>query len=224
MINMTKRITIHFQHAELWEEFTEKIKEQYGTTRVHRTEELEKLLSGYIHQENIQHELNEIKEKYAKENKELTQTKILNDQLLEENRRLQQYTENNDRNIDDFKESQKNNHLLIQQQQIQLQQLQEQLQKLQEENSRKDNQLLAVSEQHEKTIKSLEDKNTSKDNDYKHIVEVMNKVQREKSDLEKQIQTYSYVLGSIQSMSLMNRILKRYPEEIKELKPSDIED
>ena len=59
---MTKRITIHFKHPELWNDFTEKITNQYGTTRVHRTEQLEKLLKGYINNDDLQHELEETKQ------------------------------------------------------------------------------------------------------------------------------------------------------------------
>lgn len=76
-----------------------------------------------------------------------------------------------------------------------------------------------VTNEHDKIIKDLQDKITSKDNKYNHIEERNNKLQDDYNDLQKTINKVSYAIGSLNSMSLIDRILKKYPEEIKELKP-----
>lgn len=79
--------------------------------------------------------------------------------------------------------------------------------------------LKQVTNEHDKIIKDLQDKITSKDNKYNHIEERNNKLQDDYNDLQKTINKVSYAIGSLNSMSLLDRILKKYPEEIKELKP-----
>ena len=216
---MTKRITIHFKHPELWNDFTEKITNQYGTTRVHRTEQLEKLLKGYINNDDLQHELEETKQNYERVKQDYEKTSMINEQLTEENQRLQKYTENNDNNMDDLKQTQKNNMELIQQLQHQIQQQQHQIQNLQKQLDEKDDKILKITESNNEVIQQLENKNTSKDNDYKHIVEVNNKLQSEYNELQNDVKKYSYAIGCIENMSFMDRLLNRLPEEIKELKP-----
>lgn len=79
--------------------------------------------------------------------------------------------------------------------------------------------LKQVTAEDNKIIKDLQDKITSKDNRYNHLEERNNKLQDDYNSLQEIIKKYSYAFGSLNSMSLLNRILKNYPEEIKELKP-----
>lgn len=83
----------------------------------------------------------------------------------------------------------------------------------------KDDKILKITESNNEVIQQLENKNTSKDNDYKHIVEVNNKLQSEYNELQNDVKKYSYAIGCIENMSFMDRLLNRLPEEIKELKP-----
>lgn len=76
-----------------------------------------------------------------------------------------------------------------------------------------------VTNEHDNLIKDLQDKLTSKDNKYNHLEERNNKLQDDYNDLQKTINKVSYAIGNLNSMSLFDRILKKYPEEIKELKP-----
>lgn len=54
-------------------------------------------------------------------------------------------------------------------------------------------------------------------NDYKHAVNRNNKLQDEVNSLQEESRKYSYVVGQIEKMSLIDRIFKNYPKEIKEL-------
>lgn len=54
-------------------------------------------------------------------------------------------------------------------------------------------------------------------NDYKHIVETHNKLQEEYIALEKENKQYAVIIAEVKKMSLLERIIGKYPENIKEL-------
>ena len=108
-------------------------------------------------------------------------------------------------------------------------------------NLEKENKILDTGNaNYEKTIKQLQQQidnlNTSIDrlesvntrqkkeittsrNDYKHSVEVSNKLQRDLNGLHDEKNKFMFLVGQIQSMSLMDRMLKKYPKEVRELNP-----
>lgn len=79
--------------------------------------------------------------------------------------------------------------------------------------------LKQITTEDNKIIKDLQDKMTTKDNKYTHLEERNHKLQDDYNNLQDTINKVSYAFGSLQSMSLLDRILKNYPEEIRELKP-----
>lgn len=85
--------------------------------------------------------------------------------------------------------------------------------------SKHENTLKQLTTDDNKIIQDLQDKITSKENRYNHLEERNNKLQDDYNDLQDTINKMSYAFGSLTSMSLLDRILKNYPEEIKELKP-----
>lgn len=54
-------------------------------------------------------------------------------------------------------------------------------------------------------------------NDYKHIVEALNKLQVEYNEIQNENKQYAIKFTEIKKMSLIERILGKYPDDIKEL-------
>ena len=54
-------------------------------------------------------------------------------------------------------------------------------------------------------------------NDYKHGQEIIEKLHRDNNEVEQENKKLNVVFAKITSMSLMQRILGKYPKEIKEL-------
>ena len=55
--------------------------------------------------------------------------------------------------------------------------------------------------------------------DYKHIVENLNKLHEEFNEIQNENKQYNVMFAEIKKMSIMERILGKYPDDIKELKP-----
>ena len=55
--------------------------------------------------------------------------------------------------------------------------------------------------------------------DYKHIVENLNKLHEEFNEIQNENKQYNVIFAEIKKMSIMERILGKYPDDIKELKP-----
>lgn len=165
----------------------------------------------------------------TKNTKNLEQIKELTNQLenyhsvIEENVRLHETIKKHENTIDNMntiQEIQKNRIL----------ELTEELQELKQLNKEHENNIYQLTNKHENTIKELNsthskeieklnNKITSKDNRYKHIEERNEKLNEENNNLHNTIGKYSYVIGYIDGMGIIDRIRKNYPEEIKELKP-----
>lgn len=105
--------------------------------------------------------------------------------------------------------------------------LEDQLQKLEEENKVLQLNIKNTSKLHQQSMDLIEniqeeltkqqkDTRTAR-NDYKHSQEVLNKLQTEYNQLQKENKKYIYCIAQIQKMSLLERLLNKYPEEIKEL-------
>ncbi len=82
-----------------------------------------------------------------------------------------------------------------------------------------ENTLKELTTKDNKTIQDLNDKISSKENRYNHLEERNNKLQDDYNHLQDTMNKINYAFGSLNNMSLLDRILKNYPEEIKELKP-----
>ncbi|OED30324.1 hypothetical protein [Methanosphaera sp. WGK6] len=77
-----------------------------------------------------------------------------------------------------------------------------------------------------KTTARLEDENSKQKqeivtvrNEQKHFSIRNEKLQDEVNTLQNESKKYTYIVGQIKKMSFIDRILKRYPKEVKELNP-----
>ena len=71
-------------------------------------------------------------------------------------------------------------------------------------------------QQVDETNKQVQE-NTKIKNKREHAQERLNKTQDELNDTLKRLEKYSFAIGQVQSMSFIDRLLNRLPEEIKEL-------
>lgn len=106
------------------------------------------------------------------------------------------------------------------QQQVQMleaekQQLEDQLEQSEKDNKDVHQRLTEAKE----TNKKLDKEKTKWSNDYRHQVEVHQKLQEEHDQLQNENKRYVYLFGAVSKMSWWERLLGNYPEEIKELQP-----
>lgn len=60
-------------------------------------------------------------------------------------------------------------------------------------------------------------------NKREHTQKVLNKQQLELNEAMKRLEKYSYAMGKLENMSLIDRIFNRIPHEVKQLAPSQDE-
>ncbi len=193
--------TINFHDEKVLEKFDKQITKKYGSIRGNRTNVLEMLMNEYssgTYEEN--------NEKLEQLNQKVSKLTTEYETLLAENTKLQEDNEKYHDVIDELS--------------VKLETLEKEVQTLRTENthmkelmSEKNNRII----EYQTNITSLNKKVTSKENEYKHLEEVRNKDLEEKNNLTKKISKYSYVIGYIENMSLLDRILKKYPDEMKAL-------
>lgn len=199
--NNNNRVTFVFKNPSILENFNQNIIKEYGSIKKYRIDIIENLLSNYNDTKQIQQD----KPVYIKDNERLTkQINILENTIKDKEntiKELQKQIKTLENNINDYKTTIKDKETHINQLQTTIKQHQTQIETINTQITTKEKQLI------------------TKDNDYKHIVEINNKTQREFNQLQNDIKKYSYVIGSINNLSVIDRLLKRYPKEIKELQP-----
>lgn len=222
---MTKRITIHFKNPDIWDQFTEKIINEYQTTRVYRTKIIEQLLTDYINNNDINQQIQQNKEtiqKLQQENNQLEQeNKYINQQLQEQKEtiqllqnelktnnmlidtyNLQEFTQTKEKNIQQA-ETIKNQTKYIDDLKENIQELKETIQEQKKEHQ-------------QESIKQ--------ENKYNHLSVKHEKDLQQYNQLQEKIQNYNYLLGKYESaiinfknMSYIDRLFNRIPTIIKEL-------
>lgn len=222
---MTKRITIHFKNPDIWDQFTEKIINEYQTTRIYRTKIIEQLLTDYINNNDINQQIQQNKEtiqKLQQENNQLEQeNKYINQQLQEQKEtiqllqnelktnnilidtyNLQEFTQTKEKNIQQT-ETIKNQTRYIDDLKENIQELKETIKEQKQEHQ-------------QETIKQ--------ENKYNHLSIKHEKDLQQYNQLQETIKDYTYLLGKYESaiinfknMSYIDRLFNRIPTSIKEL-------
>ena len=77
-------------------------------------------------------------------------------------------------------------------------------------------------EQVETTNKQVQE-NTKIKNKREHAQERLNKTQDELNETLKRLEKYSYAIGQVQHMNIIDRILNRLPQQVKELQAATYE-
>ena len=197
--------TINFNNPKIFDDFNDKIVSKYGSVRTYRTKVIEDWMTEYTNGT------------YDKNKKELSKLKDEIDELQSDNHRLNEYNKelelevkNKSITIDNKDDYLKNIQSENNELSLNIKHLQ---QSLQEKES-------IISELKEE-LKAKDQELKSKDNRYVHLEEVRNKDLRERDTLNKKIEKYSYLIGYISNMSLLDRILKKYPDDMKELPPTN---
>lgn len=234
MSEETVRKTIKL-NTQLWEEFQDKIEQEYGTTYKHTSEEIEKAIANYINKdiqdiEKTKTTIQELKtenknlkdenKKLSKEVKENTdsQLKLTNenkqhtDEITNQKETIQQLeTENYNfkKEITKLEQEIDKNNKTINSQEKQILELKESNKVLEDK----------YIEQVETTNKQVQE-NTKIKNKREHAQERLNKTQDELNETLKRLEKYSYAIGQVQHMNIIDRLLNRLPEQIKELQPA----
>lgn len=178
-------------HEDVAASFDQKIIDQYSKTRNYKAEVVEKLLKNYIDNDNQQQML-------EKTNQEIQTLQQQVKELQQKNQQTQDQL--------NFYKNQSND-------------IQQKLDKSQQKLDTKEQKLEDITAEHKRERDQLKKEKNTWSNKYSHIVEVNNKLQEENSNLHNKLEKYTYFFGKVISMSLWNRILGNFPEEIKELQP-----
>lgn len=200
--------TINFTDPKILDDFDKKIVSEYGTVRGNRTKVLETFMIDYTSGKytKINKELIEFKEKMPEMSSKY-------DEVLLKYTRLKDDNEKYRCDIDELFENVENLEKEINKLRLE----NEHLKELLSERNERISEYRSTIETNTDTINSLNKKITTKENDYKHLEEVRNKDLKEKQELSNKIGKYSYVIGYIENMSLLDRIRKKYPDEMKAL-------
>lgn len=214
---MARTLSVRIKNEEDYEKFLKKLEQEKGTSDRQVGPKIEELIHNYVTQqengtidkakyENLEHTLTQLQEKYDNlENKK--------EQLEKQN------------TITDSKDQQKEEFILkLQQENQKLQQEREiyksdaqaakaRYETLDEQNTRLTTTIDQLNQELEKQRKD----NTTIRNDYKHGQEIIEKLHRDNNEVEQENKKLNVVFAKITSMSLMQRILGKYPKEIKEL-------
>ena len=189
----TKVVSLRFQHPEIIQNFDKKIKEEFGSTKKHKIEVIEKLLEDYTNSDTTDNIIEEQHQQITSLQQHLSQQQDKNKQLLTE--------------LDKYKKMYND----IQQQ---LQKKEEKIETLHQQHQ---DQLQNQQQLYEEKIEKVEHEKTKYQNKYDKQVALKDKLQEEFNEAEKMNNKYAYFFGAVTHMSLLNRILGNYPEEIKEL-------
>ncbi len=98
--------------------------------------------------------------------------------------------------------------------------IQQSLQESQKEVNKQISRYEQLEQDKKEKEEKLEQEKTKWSNKYSHQVEVTNKLQKEHNQLQQKMQKYTFFFGSVTNMSFIDRLLGRFPEEIKELQPA----
>lgn len=169
-------------------------------------------------------ELTQINENLSYENKKLTDEKTsaklqLNDyekdiqNINDKEKLLQQNIDKSNRNneilqkqVNDLKEDKKKNL-------EEIEELKKERKRLQTENNQLTQNLVDSEAQYENQLSEYKKAVNKKE----HTQEVLNKQQLELNEALKKLEKYSYAMGKLENMSLIDRLFNRIPEEVKEL-------
>ena len=209
LIKMVKK-TINFHNPKILEDFDKKIVSEHGSVRGNRTRVLEKLMSEYTSGEytkNIE-EIDKLKDKINEISSEHYTLLSLNETVTQENKKLSNDVHELNTNIES-----------LQKEVDQLRLENQHLTKLLAERDERISEYQSTIIEDKNEIEKRDKKITKKENEYKHLEEIRNKDLKEKQELNNQISQYSYIIGYIENMSLIDRIRKNYPDEMKALPP-----
>lgn len=135
-------------------------------------------------------------------------TKKYRIQVLEQ--LMKEYTENTNKDKDKK----------IQEQQQQIKDLEQNIKEITrqlQEKRREHEQLTEKYNDIQEQIQEQQQQTKKMTNKYTHQVEVTNKLQQDQNQQLQKIEKYSYFIGAVTHMSLLDRLLGRYPSEVKEL-------
>lgn len=190
---MTKKVTFSVRIQEdTVAAFDQKIIDQYSTTRNHKAEVVEKLLREYIDQDQQQQIIQNNTQQIQALQQQLQNMK-------EEKQQLEDQVEHYKTTTND---------------------IQQDLEKTQQKLDKQEQKLEDQTTEHKEELNQLKKEKTTWSNKYTHQVEVHNKLQEENSRLHNKLEKYTYFFGKVTNMSFMNRVLGKFPEEIKELQPA----
>ena len=237
---MAKTVTIRVKDEEGWSAFLQKLESEHGTSKGHIGPTIEQFAKDYTN-DNISDINPKEYNRLLMENKSLIQdndnkSKEQLQQLEHENKILSEKLISIQTNHEDMEARYEKTSHENKDYNNEITNLKKQISNLEKENKILD----TGNANYEKTIKQLQQQidnlNTSIDrlesentrqkkeittsrNDYKHSVEVSNKLQRDLNGLHDEKNKFLFLVGQIQSMSLMDRMLKKYPKEVRELNP-----
>ena len=237
MSKQTVRKTIKLD-ANLWSSFQEKIEQEYGTTYKHTSEEIENAIANYINKDiqdiektktiiqNLKYENESLKSENTSLTKEIKSITTEHLKLTNENKKHTSTIDTQKSSIELLESKNLNLENKIQQLEIELNRVNslnndnvEEIKIWKENNKVLEEKYI---EQVETTNKQVQE-NTKIKNKREHAQERLNKTQDELNETLKRLEKYSYAIGQVQHMNIIDRILNRLPQQVKELQAATYE-
>lgn len=213
---MARTLSVRIKNEKDYDKFIKKLEEEKGTSDRQIGPKIEELIHQYVTEDTQQVNKNNYQQ-LEKENKEL-QTKIEqlqqeNNTLTKENTTINTKEQEKQENIQKLEEQ---NNILIQENEIKKAEASAanaRYDTLNQQNIRLTDTISSINQELDKQRKE----NTTIRNDYKHGQEIIEKLHNDYNELEQENKQLNIIFAKITTMSLMQRILGQYPEEIKEL-------
>lgn len=214
---MARTLSVRIKNEEEYEQFLKKLEREKGTSDRQVGPKIEELIHNYVI-ENKNDQIN--RQEYEKLQDKLTQMHDKCSRLQEEKNELEKQS-----TIIDNMEHEKENRI---------KQLHNLNQKLQQENeiyktdanvakaryetlNEQNNRLTTTIDQLNQELEKQRRDNITIRNDYKHGQEIIEKLHRDNNEVEQENKKLNVVFAKVTSMSFMQRVLGKYPKEIKEL-------